>query len=86
MDAIELHPHFTFDCNNCGAENFIRVSQGEMAVPPEAFDSEEDYLAVSQGSGDLRVLVTVAPKFVTCGQCNEKFSADLCGGLGRYVE
>ena len=82
----ELHPAFSWDCDDCGRENFVRC----VAVEPESEDTiagdvVEDFVAPASADisedqdGSLFEYVigriTVAPKMVTCGHCQKTFPA-----------
>lgn len=64
METVELHPAFMWDCESCGAENFVRT----LAHNPEP---------VSVDDPDVTVTVEYfsSPAIVKCGSCNTSFRA-----------
>jgi hypothetical protein len=81
-EPIELHTHFTFDCDECGAENFVRGFCADLAIP----DTAQQHIPITQGDHDLKILVVVAPKNVTCGTCGASGPAVVCGSIDKLVD
>lgn len=68
MKPIELRTAFTFDCEECGRENFVRgivheFSEEEYEDLKERFNIDKDML------GDW----ISCPEIVECQYCNAKF-------------
>jgi len=60
-ESVELHPAYQWDCETCGAENFVRAT---------VYDPPPEGLPDMQESGDWMSY----PESVTCARCGEQFS------------
>jgi transcription elongation factor Elf1 len=69
MRTVELHPAHTWDCDDCGAENFVRCVVPEM--------SEEDLAELRDDHGvqpwETGQFMTM-PNEVTCAKCGATFT------------
>jgi hypothetical protein len=83
VGRVELHNFFAFDCDECGAENFIRPIKGEISI---GNGQMEKHLLVTKGDHDLNVMVTVAPQMVRCSQCEAVFTTKVCGEMEQHFE
>lgn len=70
-EKVELHPAHTWDCPDCGRENFCRGVTMEM--------SNEDVQEMIDRFGgeptDHRSYWITAPESVTCAHCGKEFEA-----------
>jgi len=93
MDTIELHGAFSWDCDNCGRENFVRAIGGNLdeAAMKEMLGEPVQNLIAEEKNIDLisdddssrcesRYLITqllVSPKTVTCWHCGTEFETEI---------
>jgi predicted nucleic acid-binding Zn ribbon protein len=68
MKTIELRPAHTWDCDDCGRENFCR---GVVAEP-----SEDERREMEETTGEAFVMGhwMTAPDEVTCAHCGATFT------------
>ena len=69
MKQIELRTAYTYDCDDCGRENFVRAAVHELSA------DEKYEMAVEHGdfSGESGQWVTI-PEEVTCSFCGSRFT------------
>lgn len=92
---VELCGAFAWDCPECGAENFIKATEGllpeDEALVAQGDDPEGDYdihfeTADAVGTGEelastyLVTRVLVAPSFVECSKCKKMSAAKVKDG------
>jgi hypothetical protein len=70
VKRIELRPAFTWDCDDCGQENFVRGVVPEMSEEDHKFMMEEHGLMPWE-CGDF----ITNPAIVTCCHCQTEFKA-----------
>lgn len=81
MEHVELHQAWTWDCDNCGRENYARA----VSVNPDEFEAgelEEVADALGVGGipgvdyefGELHKMLVSQPEVVKCAHCGEEFS------------
>jgi hypothetical protein len=87
----ELHGAFVWDCDNCGAENFVRAVEGNLdeehmneicGEPMSRFVAPEHDIDDETGECSAALLlsqVLLAPRHVSCKSCGNSFVADVIG-------
>lgn len=66
---VELRTAYTFDCPECGSENFVRAVVAELSQE-EKQELAEDFGVEGIVTGDLVAI----PTKVTCQHCNRSFA------------
>lgn len=73
-DCVELHQAFTWDCPECGRENFTRAVMADL--PREEHDAHvRKLLQLEPGDEVPQGALLMAPEQVTCAHCRETFDA-----------
>jgi hypothetical protein len=67
--TTELHPAFSWDCDDCGAENFARCIVPEMS-DEDLKELREDHGIQPWETGDLLMM----PTEVTCSKCGAAYA------------
>lgn len=78
LQKIELHPAHTWDCDNCGRENFCRGVPHEMN-PDDPQDAELIAIAkeANEESGmPITGFWITAPEEVTCIHCGTTYETE----------
>ena len=68
--SVELRPAFSWDCPDCGRENFCRGIVPEMS-PAEMVELRDDHGIESWESGNF----VMQPDLVECSHCQEAFNS-----------
>jgi len=68
MNRIELHPAHAWDCDECGAENFVRCVVPEMS-DEELAELRDDHGVQPWEAGHFMQV----PDEVTCAKCGATF-------------
>lgn len=69
IPTIEVHPAYVFDCDECGAENFVR------AIVPEMSQEELDELRIEHGVQPWEAgQFTAFPNEVVCSKCGFRYA------------
>lgn len=76
---VALNPAYSWDCDNCGKENFQRSIS--MYLDP---NDEDDASVIERMHGEVdpgrKYCVQTSPDNVTCQYCGRTFEADIdCG-------
>lgn len=76
MESVELHPAHTWDCPECGRENFCRCVTAELTPEDreEAMRAMYDLDAWEVLPEGVSGHFLTAPDDVTCAHCGETFA------------
>lgn len=86
MTKAELHAAYSWDCDECGKENFVRGVEANLDEPVAKCIEDQDqidlhYQCIAEPdateSDYLITAIVIAPKKVTCAHCNKTFETEL---------
>lgn len=70
-ERVELRQAFTWDCPDCGQENFARAIEPDLS-PMEIAELREEFGLKEDEEG----IFMLAPKNVTCSNCDKEWETE----------